>query len=136
MSIYFEKARELGNLILASEHAIALTDASVNFNSNKESKQKMEEYKAYQASVQASIDKKAMSKDEYKIASKRLAEMAIELKKDESIAGLIYAENEFNSFVNQVMNILKLTITGASVEEENGPAGCAGCRTNNCNSCN
>ena len=135
MSIYFEKARELGNLILSSDYAIELADANAELNSNENAKKKMEEYKAYQSSVQESMNKKAMTQEEFKIASKRLSEMAIELKHDQSIAALIFAENEYNGFVNQVMNILKLTITGASLEEENEANGCAGCKTSNCSGC-
>lgn len=134
MSIYYEKARELGNLILSSEQAINLTDASTAFNANEEAKRKMEEYKEYKASVQESMDKKAMTQEEFKIASRRLTEMIADLKKDPDIATLMFAENEFNGFVNQVMNILKLTITGAPIEESE-EKGCSGCTTSDCNSC-
>ena len=139
MSIYYEKARELGNLILSSEQAINLTDASAAFKKNKEAKQKMDEYNEYRSSIQKSIDSKAMSQDEFKMASKRLAEMIAELKKDPDVAALLYAENEFNGFVNQVMNILKLTITGGSNKEETEPekeTGCGGCASGSgCNGC-
>lgn len=144
MSIYFEKARELGNLILTSEQAKNLADASANFNNNEEAKQKLEEYKKYSASVQESADKKVLGKDELKIATQRLTEMVVELKKDPDVAALTLAEGEFNGFVNQVMNILKLTITGAPVEEgdakEDSCGGCSSnsecgssCNSNNCN---
>jgi len=145
MSIYFEKARELGNLILTSEQAKNLADASAAFNKNEEAKEKLEEYKKYSANVQESADKKLLGKEELKIATQRLTEMVVDLKKDPDVAALTLAEGEFNGFVNQVMNILKLTITGAPVEEEEnnkeGNGGCGGCSSssdinNNSSGCN
>lgn len=135
MSIYYEKARELGNLILSSDYAKALTDASEAFNADEETKRKFEEYKSYQASIKDSMDKKVMTSEEFKIASRRLTEMGAELKQIDTIAALTYAENEFNGFVNQVMNILKLTITGASLNEEPKASGCSGCSTRSCGGC-
>ncbi len=132
MSIYFEKARELGELILLSDEAKNLAEATDAFIKDEDAKKKFEEYKLYQQDVQKSMSNKQMTKEEFKIASKRLTEMAIELKQIPTIASLNFAENEYNGLIQQVMNILKLTITGANVEEN---AGCGCCSSRGCSSC-
>lgn len=126
MSIYFDKARELGRLILESEESIRLSDATDIFQQDEEAKQKMEEYKAYQAQVQQGMENGSLSTEQIKTASARLAQMAGALKQDPIVGALIFAENEFNSFVNRVMSVLKLTITGDACDEGDC-GGCAGC---------
>ena len=123
MSAYTEKARELGNLILESEKAKALEDARVAFHADPEAQPRMDVYNAYLANVQTAIDSGAMTDEQYAMAQKRMAEMVVELKAYPVIGALVTAENEFNFFVNQIMTILKTTITG---EEPGGCAGCSG----------
>lgn len=135
MSIYYEKARELGDLILQSEQSLRLADATAEFKQSEEAQIKMNEYKAYQGNIQESMSKGVMSQDDFKIATKRLTEMAVEVKQDPVIGALIFAENEFNGFVNQVMNVLKMTITGES-QAGCGEDSCSGCASSGgCSSC-
>ncbi|MFV0504696.1 MAG: YlbF family regulator [Lachnospirales bacterium] len=112
MSIYFDKARELGEMILASEQANTLSEATIIFQNNPEAKAKMDEYNKYQADVRNSMQSGELSKEEITKMTQRLTEMAVNLKQDEIVGGLVFAENEFNGFVNQVMSVLKVTIMG------------------------
>ncbi len=132
MSIYFEKARELGNLILESEQSIMLADASAEYNNNPECVKKMEDYRAYQENVKTSMQSGTLEKEEITVLTQRLTEMATELKSDPTIAALVNAENEFNGFVNQVMNVVKATIMGQPVDNgscgsQGGCSSCSGC---------
>jgi len=122
MSIYYEKAREFGNFLLQSEQAKNLTAATNTFNDDADAKKKFDDYKMYQQNIQETMHEQAFSEEEYKKAMARLTEMSAELKENTTIAGLLYAEAEFNTFVNKVLDVLKATITGV-VEEE----GCGGC---------
>ena len=121
MAVYEEKARELGQLILESEQSKALAAAKEAFHADPEAQPRMDVYNAYLANVQTAIDSGAATDEQYATMQKRMAEMVAELKAYPVIGALVTAENEFNFFVNQIMTILKVTITG----EE--PGGCAGC---------
>ena len=130
MSIYFEKARELGNLILESDQAQMLKEASTTFKENEEAVARLEEYKAYQRNIGESIQSGILPKEDMQVATQRLTEMAAELKQDPVIGALIFAENEFNGFVNQVMSVLKQTIMGdeGQCDKQSCGGSCSGCK--------
>ncbi len=125
MSECFDKARELGNLILASEQAKLLADATLEFSLDDEAKEKMEEYKKYQENVRISMQNKETTKDEITIMTRRLTEMATDLKKFPTVEALVFSENEYNAFVNNVLGVVKATIMGQNTE----------CDTQKCSSC-
>lgn len=127
MSNYFEKARELGELIKESEYAKIMADARAVYEENEAAVQMLNEYASYQNNVKQSMDQGVMTTEQARESTQRLAAMVHELKQEPAIAALIFAENEFNAFVNQVMNVLKFTITG---EDESD-----GCSTGECGSC-
>ena len=129
MSIYFEKARELGTLILESEESKGLADAGAAFEADENAKAKFEEYKNSRLAVQEKMAENALSPEEITKESQKLAEMAMELKTDPVIAGLIFAEDNFNTLVSQVMNILQATMSGsvAGADCGGGCASCVGC---------
>jgi cell fate (sporulation/competence/biofilm development) regulator YlbF (YheA/YmcA/DUF963 family) len=126
MSIYFKKSREFGELILNSEKGLELAKAREKYNNCEESVRKMEEFNAYQLDVNESISKNILNNEEKKMAMRNVADLADELKRDSTIGGLVDSENEFNSFVNQLMDIIKATITGTTEEESSGCSG-GGC---------
>lgn len=131
MSIYYDKARELGNLILASEQAMLLADATANFQQDEDAKAKMEEYKKYQQDVKTAMEQGNVSKEEITIMTRNLTEMAIAVKSIPTIGALVLAENEFNGFVNNVMSVVKATIMGETSscekDENGGCSSCSGC---------
>lgn len=125
MSEVFDKARELGNMILASEKAMLLADATNEFSLDDEAKAKMDEYKKYQEDVKISMQSGQASSEEVTIMTRRLTEMAVDLKAIPTVAALVYAENEYNAFVNNVMGVVKATIMGQNTECDSGS--CASC---------
>ncbi len=128
MSECFDKARELGNLILASDHALRLADATNEFQLDFEAKEKMDEYQKYQENVKVTMQNPETSKDEITVLTRRLTEMASELKEYPTVAALIFAENEYNAFVNNVMGVVKATIMGQNTDcGEGGCSSCSGC---------
>ncbi len=127
MSMYIEKAKELGELILKSEQSKLLSEASATFKSNEEAVAKMDEFNKYRENVRISMQNPNVSKEEIDILTKKITEMTIELKQDEVIGALVFAENEFNGFVNQIMGVLKDTITGNPKKEQCSSGDCSGC---------
>ncbi len=125
MSECFDKARELGNLILLSDQAKLLADANNEFLLDFDAKEKMDEYKKYQEDVKVSMSSKDISKEEITIMTRRLTEMAAELKEIPTVAALVFAENEYNAFVNNVMGVVKATIMGQNTECDSGS--CSSC---------
>lgn len=120
-----EQAKELGNAILATEQAKNLADATALYEASEEAQAKMEEYRKYQEDVQKTMQSGEVSKEDIHIATQRLTEMATELKQDPIIGGLVFAENEFNGYVNQIMTVVKNTIMG--IDSSCGEGGCSGC---------
>ena len=129
MSLYFEKAREFGQTLLDSPKGEQLKKAREIYNNDKESVRKMEEFNAYQININKSRLENVLSQDELNIAHKNLTDLADKLKKEEIIGNLVNSENEFNIFINEIMDVIKATITGTNeVVETSG--GCGGCSKN------
>ena len=126
MSIYFEKARELGTLILESEESKQLADAGAAFDADAGAKARFEEYKDQRIAIQEKMAANELSPEEITKESQKLNEMAMELQKDPIIAGLIFAEDNFNTLVSQIMNILRATMSGTAPEANCG-GGCSSC---------
>ena len=121
MSIYTEKARELGRLILESEESLRLADAAAAYENCPEAVEMMEGYKARQRRLAEGVRAGDLSQEEVREESQALAQQAAALKQDPVVGALVFVENEFNQLVNQVVYILRATVTG------NGDAGdCAG----------
>ncbi len=125
MSEVFDKARELGNMILGSEKAMLLADATNEFSLDFDAKAKMDEYKKYQEDVKVSMQSGKASNEEITIMTRRLTEMATDLKAIPTVAALVFAENEYNAFVNNVMGVVKATIMGQNTECDSGS--CSSC---------
>ena len=131
MSIYFEKARELGQLILESEAAKQMADAAAVYDADREATEQFEVYKARFQIFQKQLSENELSEQEYKNESEMLNEMAEKLKTYPAIAGIIEAENEFNLFVSEIMDVLKGSIMGRIGSGCGSGAGAcgAGCST-------
>ncbi len=127
-NLYFEKAKELGNLILESEQSKLLSEASATFKANDDAQKKMDDYNKYRADVHKSMQTPGLTKEEINVMTQKLTEMTTELKQDPIIGALVFAENEFNGFVNNVMTVIKNTIMGVNPEEK-------GCSPTDCSSC-
>ncbi len=130
MSIYFDKAREFGKLLLESDQGQRVTAAREAFDNNQEAVRTFEDFKAYQENIRESVKMGVMNQDEYTKASQNLLEKSDYLKKQPVINELLDSEAEFLAFVNQALGIIKATITGDLPENGCGGecGGCAGCK--------
>ncbi len=122
----FEQAKELGIQILASDYALRMTDATLEFELDTVAKAKFDEYKRYQADAHKAMQSPDLAPEEITKITQNLTEMAVELKKEPTIAALVFAENEFNGFVNSVMQVVKNTVMGVKD---------SGCSPDACSSC-
>ena len=126
MSIYIQKARELGELILSSEYAKDLADAQAAFGADFESVRAMEKYKILEQKIRNDTKRGKLSREESEEAKERLDRTGAELKAQPIIGALVNAENEYNTFVNGIMNVLKTTVMGKECDST-GCAKCGGC---------
>ncbi|MCL1996534.1 MAG: YlbF family regulator [Defluviitaleaceae bacterium] len=106
----YQKARELGNLIMESDYAKVLQDAMLAYEQNTVAKQKFEQYVAYKALYQQNLRQRLYSPQDIAAEQKKIKDMSLALEGEEDIVCLINAEEEFNDYVNKVMGILKSTI--------------------------
>ncbi len=130
MSVYFEKARELGELLLSAPQGIRHEIAKNKFAQDAEAVALLNEFKSHQTGVQESVSRNALTQEEYNAAVKDLTEKTIELKKHPLIGELANSESEFYAFVNQVLDVVKSTITG----EVSEGCGCGGSCGSECSS--
>lgn len=121
----FEKARELGNLLLETEEGKKLNDKKYIFDGNEEAKRKLYEYSRYREGVQVKIHSGELSEEELKAEQENMKKKIDEVMADPIISDMFKAEEEFSYLVNQVMNVLRATIEGTS------EGGCSG----SCSSC-
>ena len=125
--MYYEKARELGQMILESDFSKNLADARAVYDGDEEAIKLMNDYVAYQDNIRESMEKGALTQEQLEVSTQRLSEMVHELKKHPVVGALVSAENEFNGFVNQVMNVLKETIMGKPEGSGCSPSACSSC---------
>jgi len=131
MSIYLEKARELGRMILESEVAKQMGDAAAVYEADENAVEEFEVYKARFQIFQKQLQENELNEEEYQKESAMLNEMAEKLKDYPAIAGIINAENDFNDFVSAIMDVLRATIMGQTVgacgSKSGCSSGCGGC---------
>ena len=124
MDIY-DKARELGNMLLETKEGKKLNDKRFIFEANEDSKRRLYEYSRFREAVYVKINSGSLSESELAQQQQELNEKIAQVKSDPIISDMIKAEDEFSVLVNSVMNVLRATIEGES------ESGCSG----NCSSC-
>lgn len=126
MSVYFDKARELADLLLASECSLRLCDADAAYHANATSLAKMEAYKAYQSDVQAQMEAGGLTKHEWDVLQHESAKRLADLRKDPPLADLLAAEKDFAQLVDQVTAIIR-SVLGEEDSACNA-SHCQGCK--------
>lgn len=111
-TIYFEKAIELGNMVVESEASIRLADARAAFEADARAKSSYQSYEEYQKNMQIAIQSGFMTEETYQQALKKRIELEIELKSQPIVQEMLRAESEYNNFVSSVVEMLQLTIKG------------------------
>jgi cell fate (sporulation/competence/biofilm development) regulator YlbF (YheA/YmcA/DUF963 family) len=128
MPLYFEKARELGGLLLETPENKRLERARAEFEKNAEASAAFESLKQRRAELQKRINSGTVTREKYNEAVKGLTELTLELKKHPLIAEFSAAETEFYGLVSQTLETVKSTVTGELPEGSACGGSCGGCR--------
>jgi cell fate (sporulation/competence/biofilm development) regulator YlbF (YheA/YmcA/DUF963 family) len=126
MSVY-DNARALAEELLESELGKKYTEAKYIFENNADAVEKLKAYNDFRESKMRAMKADRLSATEIDEAKEQITAMANELRANKVINEMVLAENKFNYFVQNVMNVFNATLTGNM--SENG--GCTG----SCGSC-
>lgn len=126
MDTVFEMARDLATALLESEAGKKVNDARYIFDCNEDAQKQLFEYSNFRTTLETGIQNGSLNEEEIDAQVKILDQMGAELNKNEIVADMVKAEDEFNKFVTQVMNVFNATLSGDS----NG-GGCSG----SCSTC-
>ena len=126
----FEKSRELGELLVASDEYKKVQRAEEAFNDDEFAQKKVAEFNELQQNVQNMMQ--TPDPDQAAIAAEadRLRNMQAELIEMPSIKAMNVAQTEFSNLLTQVNQVLRFIITGQT-EEPESEGGCTG----SCSSC-
>ena len=119
---YYEKAVELGNMILASETSLRLADAKAVFEENEAAQAAYGEFSEFHKSMQIAQQSGFLTLEQYQEALGKLVEMEITAKQIPAVQEYLKAQEDYNNFVSSVLEMLKQTI--GYVEPKSG--GCGG----------
>ena len=130
MSI-FEKARELGEMLLQTEESKRFENAREAFLADDEAVNLFGEFKEMQTELQDRTSKGLLAGTEYESGIEKVSQKLEDIKTHQQIGGLYEAESEFYGLVNQTLSIIQATVSG---ETEGGcgghcASGCGGCNT-------
>ena len=121
----FEKSRELGELLVASDEYKKVQQAEEAFNDDEFAQKKVAEFNELQQSVQNMMQ--TPDPDQAAIAAEadRLRNMQAELIEMPSIKAMNDAQTEFSNLLTQVNQVLRFIITGQV--DDGGGGNCASC---------
>mgnify|MGYP000680020074 FL=1 len=103
-------------------------DARYIFDGDEEAQKQLFEYSNFRTTLETGIQNGSLSEEEIDAQVKILDQMGAELNKNQVVADMVRAEDQFNKFVGQVMNVFNATLSGDS---ENSSGGCTG----SCSTC-
>ncbi|MCL2171170.1 MAG: YlbF family regulator [Defluviitaleaceae bacterium] len=129
MNVFFEKARELGRMILESEASLRLADARAALDADTAAKAALAELSNFQQSLQSAMDSE-MSEGESRKALDRLTQLRGEMLKLPSAQDYLKAQEDFDTLLTTTVSILEGTAKGdTDTAEETGHkcGGCGGC---------
>ncbi|MDR2183499.1 MAG: YlbF family regulator [Clostridiales bacterium] len=119
----YEKAIELGNMILASEQSLRLADAKAAFEEDSAAQSAYEKYNEYHENMQIARQSGFFSSERYQEALGKLVQMEIDMKKMPAAQEYLKAQEDYDKFANSVLEILRQTIGCAEAKS----GGCGGC---------
>lgn len=122
----FEKARELGELLVNTEEYHKVQEAESAYQEDELAQAKVNEFNELQQAVQKLMQTPDPDQAAIAAMADRLRNMQAELTEMPSIKAMNDAQTEFSNLLNQVNQVLRFIITG-QVDE----GGCGG----NCSSC-
>ena len=122
----FEKSRELGELLVASDEYRKVQEAEEAFNNDEAAQAKVAEFNELQNGVQQLMQTPDPDQAAIAAMADRLRSMQAELIEMPAIKAMNDAQSAFSEVLNQVNQVLRFAITG---QVDDG--GCGG----NCSSC-
>ena len=120
----FEKARELGRLILESEESMRLADAQAALDNDSAAMAKMTEFSHYKAALQQAVESGHMDEASYDEAMVKLAIMRKDMLELTAAKDYLKAQEEFEALFVSVISILEGTVKS---ETGGKSCGCGGC---------
>lgn len=122
----FEKSRELGELLVASEEYKKVQQAEETFNGDEVAQKKVGEFNEMQQAVQTMMQTPDPDQAAIAAMADRLRNMQAELVEMPAIKAMNEAQTEFSNLLNQVNQVLRFIITG-EVDEGGCGGNCSGC---------
>lgn len=124
-TIYHDKAKELGNLLLASEPYRRLVSAREAYAEDTYAQELDKKIADFNNSLQVGIKMGALTTDDYRAAISEMAQMEKELKESGTVKEYMEAEEEYNEFITSVMGILNKIVDNLNTSVEGGPKMCS-----------
>lgn len=108
----YDKARELGVLIMETDYAKNLAQAKARFDANSEAKARFDAYTQENDKYLVDLRAKKLTPQEIAQTRRKIDQMLETLEAEADLVALLDAEQTFNDYVNSVMQLLKFTIAG------------------------
>ncbi|MCL1935638.1 MAG: YlbF family regulator [Defluviitaleaceae bacterium] len=123
-TIYHEKAKELGNMLLSSEAYRRLIVAREAYSQDAEANELNKKIADFNNSLQFGIKMGTLTTDEYREAIVELSDMERKLQNNEAVKEYFNAEEEYNQFVGSVMGIVNKILDNMGKSLQGGPKMC------------
>lgn len=115
----YDKAAELGEMVVGSELSMRLADAKAAFEADAAAQETYAQYEKQREELAA------LRGEEYQEALLKLVETEIALKSQMVVQEYLKAEEEYDSFANAVVEALRVAVFGEAGGKSCG--GCGGC---------
>lgn len=125
MNEIFEKTRELGTLIQASEQMKKVKNAEILQENNDEAQELLKQYNTKRINLAGDMQAGKISREDAIKQNNEAFEEIVE--KSEIIKKHIEAKKEFDAMINQVNQILNFYITGQDPNCTHDCSTCGGC---------
>ena len=124
-TIYHEKAKELGNMLLASDAYRRLAGAREVYLMDIEAQELDRKIAEYNNALQTGIKMGTLTTDDYREAVVELAEMERDLNNTSSVREYVQAKDEYEEFISSVTYILNKIIDNMGRSLDGGPKMCS-----------
>lgn len=125
MAEIFEKARELGEAIIASKEFKELKEAEQNQENDPAALELLKNYSDVRTKLAAEIQKGDVGEERMAAIREELEQAYEEMTTNDNITAYINAQRTFQAIIDQMNNIISFHITGKM------PGGCSG----SCSTC-
>jgi len=126
MTVY-EKARELGEMILETKEGKRFYDAKFIYQGDDDAKKVLTGYMQYRNLLHSKVRDGSISEEDLKGEIQKLNALGDKAKENTVVGELMAAEDEFNALVNSVLNVLKETVLKDDEESGSCSGSCSSC---------